>query len=145
MVIYICWDFAASLHAFELFRCADGTHAAGGTLNTVDPLLTVTVARSRVVSITNWFGSPITFLAIINVENSCAAKYVFGNIIHCFRVLDQYKVKKNSIHFNFLIEKGLLLTIWMHSVWKKKLYICYITHTQTPLNGIYIYIYIYHI
>ncbi len=55
MVIYFCWDFAASLHAFELFRCADGKHAAAadGTLNTVDPLLTVTVARSRVVSITN--------------------------------------------------------------------------------------------
>ncbi len=35
----------------ELFSCIECTHAAaGGTLNTVDPLLTVTVARSRFVS-----------------------------------------------------------------------------------------------
>ncbi len=41
----------ALLHLFEaeLFSCADGTHCFCGTLNTVEPLLTV-AAQSRVVS-----------------------------------------------------------------------------------------------
>ncbi len=53
MVIYFCWDFAASfvhLNA-ELFRYADGMHAAaaGGALNTVDLLLCCVVSTSAAI------------------------------------------------------------------------------------------------
>ncbi len=141
MVIYFCWDFAASfmhLNA-ELFRYADGTHACcccwwGVKHRRSALVLCCFHQRCNFFSITNWFGAPITFLAIINVVNSCAAKYVCGNIIHFFRVLDQIKVKKNSISFEFSNWKRFTFDQFNAFCLKKKKYI-YIymlyTHTHT--------------
>ncbi len=60
------WQALLRVFEAELFSCADSSLCCCGTLNTVETLLTVAAARSRVVStsaaiffITNWWMSKI--------------------------------------------------------------------------------------